>query len=121
MQLFCPAFLSVQAPEEQHEEAGKLRGLERCRLAAAAHFVEDLLCFAFAGLGKAEIQTMIGEAASAMVEIIVAFAESLKQVGKPRHIKVAHGSKFVDPYVEGNGIIGAQRSVGTESRENPDM
>jgi hypothetical protein len=62
---------------------------------------------------------VIGEAASPVVEIVVALTERLKQVGKPRHINVAHCGKFVDPLIEGNGIFGPQRSIGTEARQNP--
>src|SRR5580658_2575374 len=120
VQLFCPAFLGVEAAEEQHEKAGELGGFEGCWLAAAAHFLKDLLRLALGtGLGIAEIYTVIGEPASVPVEIVVAFAESLKHVRDPRYIKIAYPSQLVDPLIEGNRIFGSQRPIGTEARQNP--
>jgi hypothetical protein len=65
-----------------------------------------------------EIQPVIGQAASLLVEIVVPLSQCSKQVGKPCHIKITQRRKFFDPLIESSAFFRPQCPIGAESRQN---
>ncbi|MBI3691477.1 MAG: hypothetical protein HY239_12725 [Mycolicibacterium aromaticivorans] len=81
MKLFRPSFGVIEVPEKHHHEGGKLRMLFTARGAAGTGLLEYLLRgLLSAKIGVAMTESVVGEAATNLMEVIMTAAKRLKKI-----------------------------------------
>src|SRR5437588_5460836 len=119
VKLLGPPLGRVEMAKKEHQKAGILPDFLRARLLPTSDLIEDRrrLCLR-ARICVALLQSVVGEAATMIVKILVTLTQRFQKIGKASNVRVRRTLELIGPVVERSGIFDVKRAVWAERRKN---